>query len=202
MRFHILITVFIFLIFFVGACSMPSGNFIPFTQEGMELSDSFTPGDTIQATTQNARVKLLGSWYSGYAKYFFHLEVENTGTAPIKLDFNELKPTGTGVIEVKLNYIEERNNLLESGNNEISLKEDSPGSNKVTIKPKETKKYAIDYTVLKKDGAISAGDIVKFAIPGKMLNDNKEEILQFEFKCVSSSDLKYIQRGPGRKTEY
>lgn len=203
-----LLVCLLILVASVCACSLPTGSLIPFPQEGMTLSDNFTAKDTIEATTQNARIKILGTWESERASHRFFLEVENSGKTPIKLDFSKIKPAATDAVKVQLNSIEEQDVFLETANRYIYQSADElhqpEGSSMVTIKPKETKRYGIHYNVFKKDStAISSGDIVKFTIPKTFLNEeNVNESLEFKFKCVSSSELKYIQRGPERKPAY
>lgn len=193
----------------ISACSMPEGNLIPVPQEGLVLSDSFTPKDTIETTTDKARIKILGNWEAKNSVRFF-LAVENTGKEPIKIDFAEVELTGTDVIKTELNALTDKENLLESSESadkEVYYwsadKNSRDGTTTVTIKSGETKNYRLSFFIFKTDNKLlSSGDEAQFSFPQKIWDATGLKIDGFKFKMVSSSDLKYIKRGAGRKTEY
>ena len=170
---------FFALVATVCACSERFGHLIALPQNqqnGMTISDTRTANDTIEAKTQNARVKLNGWYDSERVSHYYDLEIENVGKTPLKFDFSKIKLDATDArkVETVENYVE-------------------------TIKPKETKKYSFHLNVFKKESMpIKEGDLVTFAIPKSTLNENNDEWLEFKFKCVSDSNLKFIPHDPPR----
>ena len=167
------------LVAVVCACSERFGHLIALPQnqqDGMTISDTRTANDTIEAKTQNARVKLNGWYDAERVSHYYDLEIENTSQKTIKFDGSTIKLDATDA-------------------NKVKILGKSIGQ---TIKPKETKKYSLQFNVLKDGKLIKEGDLVTFAIPKSMLNEDNDEWLEFKFKCVSDSNIKFIPHDPPR----
>ena len=111
----------------VCACSERFGHLIALPQNqqnGMTISDTRTANDTIEAKTQNARVKLNGWYDSERVSHYYDVEIENTSQKTIKFDRSKVKLNATDARKVE---------IVGKGIEE-------------TIKPKEVKQYSLQYT--------------------------------------------------------